>query len=43
MNHCPNCQNPLSCSCQQRTATDGKPVCSHCIAAYEAYLASLRR
>lgn len=35
---CTNCGARLTCSCQQRTATNGKSVCSNCITAYEASL-----
>lgn len=42
---CPNCQNPIGCSCsggsQIKTASDGKQVCSKCIAQYESYRALL--
>ena len=33
---CPNCGTKLSCGCQQKSATDGKAVCSICITKYEA-------
>lgn len=32
---CNNCKTTLSCGCQQRTASDGKQVCSNCISSYE--------
>ena len=35
---CPNCKSQLSCSCQLRTASDGKQVCSNCLKTYEANL-----
>ena len=35
---CTNCETKLSCSCQQRIASDGKSVCSNCIAVYEKSL-----
>ena len=35
---CPNCGKQLSCGCQRRTASNGKAVCTSCIAAYEAKL-----
>lgn len=42
---CPNCGNPIGCSCsggsQIATASDGKQVCSKCIAQYETYRALL--
>ena len=39
MNQCPNCNTAISCSCQIRTATDGKQVCSNCISSYEDKIA----
>ena len=33
--NCQNCNTALSCGCQQRTASDGKQVCSNCIQIYE--------
>ena len=38
MNSCPNCKAPISCSCQIRTASNGRQVCSACIVAYEQSL-----
>lgn len=35
---CNNCKSKLSCGCQKRTASDGKPVCANCVAAYEKSL-----
>jgi hypothetical protein len=35
MAYCKNCQKTISCSCQIRTASDGKTVCSACIREYE--------
>lgn len=35
---CSNCNVKLSCSCKIRKATDGKQVCSNCVAAYEEHL-----
>ena len=32
---CQNCGAQLTCSCQQRTTSDGKPACQNCIAFYE--------
>lgn len=37
---CSNCSHVFTCSCQKRTATDGKLVCSLCVQAYEAQLAA---
>lgn len=36
--NCANCRAKMTCSCQQRVATDGKSVCSNCITAYESSL-----
>lgn len=36
--NCSNCNTKLSCGCQKRTASDGKSVCSTCLAAYEAVI-----
>ena len=36
--NCTNCGAKLSCGCQKRVATDGKHVCSSCIAVYESGL-----
>lgn len=38
--NCPNCNSQLSCGCQKRTASDGKQVCSTCLALYEKTLAA---
>lgn len=35
MSACSNCKITLGCSCQRRTASNGVPVCTSCIAAYE--------
>ena len=35
---CPNCKSKLSCGCQNRTAIDGKKVCSNCMASYQKSL-----
>jgi hypothetical protein len=40
--NCTNCGAKLGCSCQKRTASDGRPVCASCIAAYEAGLKSIK-
>jgi len=40
---CPNCNTALSCGCQQRTASDGRQVCSSCAQAYEHNLQVKRR
>lgn len=38
MRTCPNCGTTITCGCQDRIATDGKLVCSNCIALYEQQL-----
>ena len=38
MTLCGNCKGKMSCSCQGRTASDGKKVCTRCKGAYEAKL-----
>lgn len=38
MKTCTNCGTQITCGCQERTASDGKQVCSNCIAAYENHL-----
>jgi hypothetical protein len=35
---CQNCGSKLSCGCQKRIATDGREVCSSCVANYESML-----
>ena len=35
---CSNCKTSISCSCQKRTASDGKSCCSKCVAKYEQSL-----
>lgn len=35
MAHCSNCQKPITCGCQKRTASNGRSCCSSCIVAYE--------
>ena len=42
MAQCGNCQASLGCSCQIKTASDGKSVCANCISAYEAHLQAQR-
>jgi len=36
--NCNNCGARMSCGCQKRTASDGKPCCSNCLAFYEKTL-----
>jgi len=38
MAKCNNCNTNLGCTCQVRTASDGRSVCSNCVKAYEAQL-----
>lgn len=40
---CQNCGHALSCGCQRRTASDGKAVCSNCIALYEKQLQQIKQ
>lgn len=35
---CPNCNAKITCGCQKKTASDGKQVCTTCVAAYERAL-----
>lgn len=39
---CTNCKNQLSCGCQKRAASDGRAVCTTCIAPYEAKIKNLK-
>ena len=41
--NCPNCQKVITCGCQKKVASDGKQVCSSCVAAYEQMLRSLKK
>lgn len=43
MTVCPNCKSNLSCSCKLKTASDGKQVCSNCIASYEGALKTVKK
>lgn len=36
--NCGNCKNKITCGCQKRTASDGKQVCTRCLASYELSL-----
>jgi len=38
---CVNCKSQLSCGCQKRTASDGKIVCSNCVATYNRSIANI--
>lgn len=46
MSQCPNCKNPIGCSCsggsQLTKASDGKQVCTKCLSKYEQFIALLR-
>jgi len=33
--NCPNCNKTLTCGCQKKIASDGKAVCTSCLASYE--------
>lgn len=43
MRTCSNCGAQISCGCQDRTASDGKQVCSNCLAFYEQQLALVKQ
>lgn len=43
MRSCPNCGAQITCGCQDRTASDGKRVCSNCVAFYEQQLAAIQQ
>jgi hypothetical protein len=43
MQKCLNCDSQITCGCQRRHATDGKLVCTKCIADYEKKLAELKQ
>lgn len=34
--NCPNCNKPLTCGCQKRSAANGKVCCSSCISSCNA-------
>lgn len=36
---CQNCGTQLSCGCKKRVASDGKQVCTQCLASYEQSIA----
>ena len=42
MRTCSNCGSQITCSCQDRIATDGKKVCGSCIVSYEQKLIAQR-
>jgi hypothetical protein len=42
MRTCTNCGSQITCSCQDRIATDGKKVCGSCIVTYEQQLIAQR-
>lgn len=35
---CPNCKSKLTCGCQKKKASNGKDVCTNCLAQYELNL-----
>jgi hypothetical protein len=41
MKTCTNCGAQITCGCQERTASNGKQVCSNCITAYENSLQTI--
>ena len=42
MKTCINCGTQITCGCQERTATDGKKVCSNCVTLYEQQLFQIK-
>jgi hypothetical protein len=42
MRICTNCGSQITCGCQDRTASDGRKVCSSCIVSYEQQLNAAR-
>lgn len=42
MKTCTNCGASITCGCQERVASDGKKICSNCIALYEQQLVQAR-
>lgn len=40
MKFCTNCGGQITCGCQERTASDGKKICSRCVTAYEQNLSN---
>lgn len=42
MKSCTNCGATITCGCQERIASDGKQICSNCIALYEQQLIQVR-
>jgi hypothetical protein len=42
MRTCTNCGSQITCSCQDRVATDGKQAGGNCIVTYEQQLMALR-
>lgn len=41
--NCPNCNAKITCGCQKKTASDGKQVCTSCIALYESKLKETKK
>lgn len=42
MRNCQNCGAQITCGCQDRVASDGKKVCSNCLASYEEHLKTIK-
>jgi len=40
---CGNCNGRMTCGCQQRIASDGKKVCTSCLATYEKQLKAKKK
>jgi hypothetical protein len=43
MQKCLNCDSQITCGCQRRHATNGKLVCTKCLADYEKTLQELKQ
>ena len=41
--NCPNCNAKITCGCQKKTASDGKQVCTNCVALYEKQLKETKK
>lgn len=41
--NCPNCNAKITCGCQKRIASDGKQVCTNCVALYEQKVKSAKK
>lgn len=43
MQKCLNCDSQITCGCQRRHATDGRLVCTKCLADYEKKIAEQKQ